>query len=77
VGEVETASLVTGREKLTTAPEGLVASTLRAAGHVRVGAVVSLTMTVREQEMVLPAWSVTVAETGVEPRGRRLPAAGV
>jgi hypothetical protein len=74
---VETASLVTGREKLTTAPAGLVASTVRAAGQVRLGAVVSLTTAVSEQETVLPALSVTVAETGVEPIGKRLPEAGV
>ena len=52
---------------MTVAPSGPVASTLMFVGRVRTGAVVSRTLTVKLAETELPAASVAVQWTGVDP----------
>ncbi len=46
------------------------------AGQVIAGAILSFTVTVKEQVAVLPAASVTVEFTVVTPLGKKLPLAG-
>ena len=45
-------------------------------GHVRVGAVVSVTVTLKLHEDEFPVLSVAVQLTGVVPNGKKLPEAG-
>src|SRR3954447_3022046 len=61
---------------VTTAPAGLVASTVIRDGGVRAGAVVSRTVTVKLAVAVLPEASRAVQLTSVEPSGKVLPDAG-
>src|SRR5438128_7267829 len=62
--------------KVTAAPAGPVASALTPGGTVTMGAVVSLTVTVKEAEPVLPCASVAVHVTTVAPSGNVAPLAG-
>lgn len=55
-----------------TVVEAPVAFTVNSAGHVMVGGVTALTVTVTVQVADLPAWSVAVQTTGVTPTGYML-----
>jgi hypothetical protein len=70
-----TASVAVG-VKVTFAPLGLVACTVKLAGPVTTGAVVSCTVTVKLPVAVFPALSVALAFTVVVPIGNVLPLAG-
>ena len=59
------------------APVGEVCSTIRSAGWVRVGAVVSETRTVKATWLLLPAASVATHVTVVAPGAKSVPLAGV
>jgi acyl dehydratase len=59
------------------APVWLVASSVAFAGTVMAGDVVSLTVTVKEADPVLPCASVAVHVTTVEPNGNVVPLAGL
>lgn len=63
-------------EKLATAPEGPVASTVMLAGTVTVGGVVSTTDTLKLALLVLPAASLAEQLTVVVPSGKIEPEAG-
>ena len=63
--------------KLTVAPAGLAASTVRFAGRLRMGAVVSRTTTLKLAEAPLPALSVARQVTVVEPSPKTEPERGV
>ena len=63
-------------EKLTTAPEGPVASTVILAGTVTVGGVVSTTDTLKLALPVFPAASVAEQLTAAAPRAKVEPEAG-
>src|SRR3989441_1370080 len=63
-------------ENVTTAPPGPVASTVRSAGAVRTGGVVSRTVTANEPVALLPATSLAVHEMVVTPKGNFDPDAG-
>jgi hypothetical protein len=79
VGFASTASLADGAgEKVTTAPAPLVASTVMPLGTVRLGAVVSLTVTLNDfSALVLPAASLAVQLTVVSPSAKVPPEAGI
>jgi hypothetical protein len=62
--------------KLNAAPVGPVASTVASAGTVTVGAVVSVTVTVKDAALLLPRVSVPVHVTVVGPSGNVAPLAG-
>ena len=62
--------------KFTTRPAALVASATMGAGQVRLGAVVSRTVTVKVQALVFPLPSVAVTVTVVTPNGKVEPEAG-
>src|SRR5438093_8402199 len=62
--------------KFATAPEAPVASTVRLAGQLTVGGVVSWTLTVKVQSPVLPWASVEEQVTVVVPMANVLPLAG-
>jgi hypothetical protein len=64
-------------ENVTTAPLELVACTVISDGSVNVGGVLSTTFTLKEAEPVIPALSVTVQVTLVEPSANVEPDAGV
>jgi len=63
-------------EYVTTAPAGLAASAVIVAGRVRVGGVVSTTVTVDDADPVLPNESVAVHVTVVTPMGKVEPEGG-
>src|SRR3990172_11886463 len=62
--------------KLTTAPDGPLASAVMGAGTVTTGAVVSTTVTSNVAVAVFPAPSVAVQSTDVVPSAKVLPEAG-
>jgi len=63
--------------KVTTAPEGPVASWIMLAGRVRAGGIVSWTVMWKDAEPMLPAASAALQLTRVVPRAKVLPEAGV
>jgi hypothetical protein len=63
--------------KVTTAPAGLVASTVRSPGSVKTGPVESCTVTMKLPPAVLPAASAAEQATVVAPIGKSVPDPGV
>ena len=61
---------------VTTAPAGLAASAVIVDGRVRVGGVVSTTVTVEDAEPMIPNPSVAVQVTVVTPKGKVEPESG-
>jgi hypothetical protein len=62
---------------MTRAPSLLLASVLKLAGRINLGGVMSLTVTGKLPLLELPAASVAVQATVVEPRGKTEPEAGL
>ena len=62
---------------MTSAPNLLLASVLKLAGRVKVGGVMSLTVTGKLPLLEFPAASVAVQATVVVPRGKTVPDAGL
>ena len=75
VGTAVTASVAVA-EKFATAPAADVASSVRLAGTVSAGAIVSFTITVNDAEPTSPAASFAVTVTIVLPSGNVLPLGG-
>src|SRR6218665_528773 len=74
---MDTASSAVGAGYSTTPPSSEAVVTDTSAGHTSEGAVVSRTVTSKEQDAALPASSVADTVTEVVPRGKRLPGAWV
>jgi hypothetical protein len=62
---------------MTNAPNRLLASVLKLAGRIKLGGVISLTVTGKVPLLEFPAASVAVQATVVEPRGKTEPEAGL
>src|SRR6185369_5077809 len=71
-----TASVAAGSGNVAAAPAALVASTISSAGFATIGAVTSLTMTLKPAVVMLPAASDAVHVTRVVPIANAEPLAG-
>src|SRR5262245_50205704 len=74
-GEGSQTSMAAG-EKVTISPAGLVHSSVMSEGHVTIGGVVSMTVTLKEQVSELPESSVAEQFTVVVPIAKVLPEGG-